>query len=298
MRKTSSIIALLLLVVLTTVGMAYGQGFDIFVSLIPQPAFERCAVKTFCPPETPLACWFERFSEPESPDYSALLLARAEKQAAEAALLAAAEMESKNQDQANVATQSPAKKSSAIVTQPDKKTGTDPISNPPAEQPKPPAQEPPPATEPPPAKEPPPSINPLKPPSGTAATAAEKKVFDLVNHARAAEGLQPLILSTDLVWLARLRSEDLVAHGGTLTHNTPTYGNTGQMLQNAGIRYSGCGENLAKTYSPERAVERWLASDKGHRENMLSPNFTHTGVGIAKLDSTYVIISQVFINQK
>ena len=135
-------------------------------------------------------------------------------------------------------------------------------------------------------------------PAGTAPTANEKKVFDLVNHARVAEGLKPLTLSIDLVWLARLRSEDLVAHGGTLTHNTPTYGNTGQMLLNAGISYRGCGENLAKTFSAERAVERWLASEAGHRENMLSTNFTHTGVGIARLDSAYIIISQVFINQK
>jgi uncharacterized protein YkwD len=290
LKKTSSILALLVLVILTTVGMAYGQGFDLFCPFISQPpAFERITEKTFCPPTTPLACWFERIPQPEPPDYGVLLLARAEKEAAEAKAAAQAEA-AKNAVQQEkppgTVSKTPEKKESSSTSQPVKKPEAEkPAASPPAQEP--------PAT-----SEPPPTVSPLKPPAGTTATATEKKVFDLVNHARVAEGLKPLILDIDLLWLARLRSEDLVAHGGTLNHDTPTYGRTGEMLSDAGISYYGCGENLAKTTSAERAVERWLASDKGHRENMLSVNYTHTGVGVARLDSTFIIISQVFINKK
>ena len=284
LKKTSWTLVLLIVVLLTTVGFAYGQAFELFGPLsADSDTVARLEEKSFSPPQTPLGKWLQRIPDPPAPDYAGLLLARADEQAA----LAAAEDEAGNktgtEPAKSVNTAGTSRKpASNTTTQPEHKkdNGT--------EKPTAPADPPP---------EENPVSNPLKPPAGTAPTAAEKKVFDLVNHARVAEGLSPLILSTDLVWLARLRCEDLVAHGGTLTHNTPTYGSSGKMLKDAGISFKACGENLAKTVSAERAVERWLASEKGHRENMLSTNFTHTGVGIARLDSHFIIISQLFINK-
>ena len=51
------------------------------------------------------------------------------------------------------------------------------------------------------------------------------------------------------------------------------------MLLRFGITYSFWGENIAMGQdNPEIVVSEWMNSP-GHRENILSPNFTFIGVG-------------------
>jgi uncharacterized protein YkwD len=51
------------------------------------------------------------------------------------------------------------------------------------------------------------------------------------------------------------------------------------MMKAYGISYGYAGENIAKGQrSPQEVMDAWMNS-QGHRENILSPNFTMIGVG-------------------
>ncbi len=289
MKKTSWILILFVCVVLLTVGIAYGKNMDLFNDINPvDPEGNGDEQAVFSPPDCQLKAWLndktQAGDEPEEVDYSAILLARAKKAEAEKAAAEKAEME---------------RVAIAQNTQNQKTTVTQPIAKKPAssspEPPKTPVEEPSEPDDPiPPQDEP--ETPSLKAPSGTAHTTAEAKVLTLVNGARAAEGLKPLTVNKNLIWLARLRAVDLVENNDSkLDHDTPTYGRAGGMLQDAGIAYKGYGENLALCSSPDSAFNLWMGSD-GHRRNILSPNFTQTGVGIAYNSSSRLIICQIFIN--
>ena len=63
-------------------------------------------------------------------------------------------------------------------------------------------------------------------------------------------------------------------------------------LDDAGIRYSTAGENIAVGYStPEQVVNGWMNSE-GHRANILNASFTTIGVGY---DSTGRYWVQLFV---
>ncbi len=135
----------------------------------------------------------------------------------------------------------------------------------------------------------------LTPPSGVTMTANEKLIFDLVNQARVADGAKSLQHDGDLTWLARLKSQDIVDNN-YFDHYSPTYGSVSDMLKAAGISYRCWGENIAKTYSAEKAFTNWMNSS-GHRANILNPKFTHIGIGIAKYSSSSNIYTQIFIGR-
>lgn len=135
----------------------------------------------------------------------------------------------------------------------------------------------------------------LTPPSGVTMTANEKLIFDLVNQARVADGAKSLQHDGDLTWLARLKSQDIVDNN-YFDHYSPTYGSVSDMLKAAGISYRCWGENIARTYSAEKAFTNWMNSS-GHRANILNPKFTHIGIGIAKYSSSSNIYTQIFIGR-
>ncbi len=63
------------------------------------------------------------------------------------------------------------------------------------------------------------------------------------------------------------------------SHDSPTYGSPFDMMEEYGVSYRTAGENIAKGQSSaEEVVDGWMNSP-GHRENMLSDDFTHIGVG-------------------
>ena len=108
--------------------------------------------------------------------------------------------------------------------------------------------------------------------------AFEKRVGELVNIERAKVGLKPLTLDESLSLKARVKSEDM-AKNNYFSHNSPTYGTPFEMMQSMGISYRTAGENIAMGQrTPEAVVQAWMNSE-GHRKNILSPSFTHLGVG-------------------
>jgi uncharacterized YkwD family protein len=109
-------------------------------------------------------------------------------------------------------------------------------------------------------------------------SAYEQKVVDLTNQERAKNGLAPLKVDANLSKMAREKSRDMSSNG-YFSHTSPTYGSPFDMMKQYGITYRAAGENIAMGQRlPEDVVTAWMNSD-GHRKNILSPNFTHIGVG-------------------
>lgn len=152
---------------------------------------------------------------------------------------------------------------------------------------------------PPPASSPSPSPAPSpQPPAEIPAapswlTAEEAKAFELLNKFRADNNLSPLQIHSGLVNVARLKAQD-IADNNYFSHLSPTYGSVSQMLRNAGISYSSAAENLSKAGNVSQAHLQ-LVYSTGHRQIMLSPNYTRVGIGIVSLKNVPgIIMVQIF----
>jgi uncharacterized YkwD family protein len=114
-------------------------------------------------------------------------------------------------------------------------------------------------------------------PSLAAVSSYANQVIALVNQARAKAGLKPLASSSYLSGMALDKARDMY-HNNYFSHTSPTYGSPFNMMKLYGIQYSYAGENIAKGQkTPQEVMTAWMNS-KGHRQNILSPNFTKIGV--------------------
>ena len=110
------------------------------------------------------------------------------------------------------------------------------------------------------------------------AYAFEREVFELTNIERRNHGLSPLIWDNQLAAAARAHTLDM-ARGGFLSHSGSDGSNLGDRVTRHGFDWSRIGENVAAGQrSPQQVIQSWMNSP-GHRQNILSPNFTHFGAG-------------------
>ena len=109
----------------------------------------------------------------------------------------------------------------------------------------------------------------------------EQQVVNLVNAERAKAGLKPLKSDWELARVARFKSEDM-RDNRYFDHNSPIYGTPFQMMKSFGINYRSAGENIAAGQTTAESVMKAWMNSPGHKKNILSPNFTHIGVGYAK----------------
>lgn len=108
----------------------------------------------------------------------------------------------------------------------------------------------------------------------------ESQVIQLTNQERAKNGLKPLAADWQLSRVARYKSADM-RDKNYFSHTSPTYGSPFTMMKNFGINYRSAGENIAAGQrTPSEVVQSWMNSP-GHRKNILSPTYTHIGVGHA-----------------
>lgn len=88
---------------------------------------------------------------------------------------------------------------------------------------------------------------------------------------------------------------------GFFSHIDPLRGPLSARLHAAGIQWIRCGENIFREQGlddpPDAAVEGWMKSP-AHRESLLDPLFTQTGVGIAISPDTEYFITQIFIRPR
>jgi uncharacterized protein YkwD len=134
------------------------------------------------------------------------------------------------------------------------------------------------------------------PGAGPSASDAETAVVRHVYAIRAEHMRPPLRVDPDLSRIAREYSCVLLARGA-LSH-TGTDGTTvSDRIRAAGKTFVAVGENLASSTDTRQpvvaAIDAWMKS-AGHRENILRPDFTDTGVGVCHDGTTYYF-TQVFL---
>ena len=107
------------------------------------------------------------------------------------------------------------------------------------------------------------------------------EMIDLINQERTANGLPVLIHSLDLSNVAQLHSDDMVARN-FLSHTNPDGDDYFARVTNAGIAYSGLGENIAAGHQSMSAAHSGFMNSQAHRDNILRQNVETIGVGIAQ----------------
>ena len=106
-----------------------------------------------------------------------------------------------------------------------------------------------------------------------------KEVVSLVNAERAKEELAELKMSTALNAVAVTRAKELATE---FAHVRPDGRDCFTALTDAGIVYTSVGENIAEGQTtPKEVMESWMNSE-GHRQNIMSADYTQMGVGYYK----------------
>ena len=91
-----------------------------------------------------------------------------------------------------------------------------------------------------------------------------------------------------------MKSQDMIDKN-YFDHNYPTYGSPFDMMRKFGVSYRAASENIAEgQIYPQEIMNDWMNSE-GHRKNILNPNFTTLGVGVAKTSSGRLYWTQMFI---
>lgn len=124
----------------------------------------------------------------------------------------------------------------------------------------------------------------------------EQAALEGINAERTARGLKPLRPTPELQEIARAHSRDMF-QSGELSHRGPTLQGPTDRARAAGIRWRRLGENVAmndNAESPAQAAVRGWMHSPGHRSNILTPEFTQTGVGVWGQDGKYYF-TQVFL---
>lgn len=107
----------------------------------------------------------------------------------------------------------------------------------------------------------------------------EQEIFDLTNVLRTRHKINVLQWDENTAQAAFMHSMDM-SQNNDFSHTSKKFGDLEKRLKTAQVVYQAAGENIAANYTDGPAVvEGWLNS-KGHRESLLSEEYTHLGVGV------------------
>ena len=124
----------------------------------------------------------------------------------------------------------------------------------------------------------------------------ERRAVQQINVVRGEHMRGPLRTDAELTRLAREYSCALL-HRGALSHTDPDGKTVSDRVRSVGKKVLAVGENLARSTGPGdplgAAIDAWMQSP-AHRENILRPDFTDTGVGVCRTGTTYYF-TQVFL---
>jgi uncharacterized protein YkwD len=124
----------------------------------------------------------------------------------------------------------------------------------------------------------------------------ERRVVQEINAVRGEHMRPPLRTDADLTRVAREYSCALLQRGA-LSHTDPDGKTVSDRVLAAGKKFLAVGENLASSTGPGdplgAAIDAWMRSP-AHRETILRPDFTDTGVGVCRDGTTYYF-TQVFL---
>jgi uncharacterized protein YkwD len=136
---------------------------------------------------------------------------------------------------------------------------------------------------------------PIAPPPGVRhLEKVENLVFELTNQARRSKNLAPLHKDAELSNVARAYSDDMLVRR-FFDHTTPDGVSFEERISEHYPHWVHIvGENIWSAFgyntgNPQKLakqiVDDWMSSP-GHRENILSPHFTHLGVGVSATNRT------------
>lgn len=108
----------------------------------------------------------------------------------------------------------------------------------------------------------------------------EQQVLAITNTERAKAGCRPLAYNAKLATAARKHSQDM-ATNDYFSHTSQDGTSFATRITNAGYRWSGAAENIAKGQrTPADVMNAWMNSS-GHRANILNCGLKDLGVGLA-----------------
>ena len=134
---------------------------------------------------------------------------------------------------------------------------------------------------------------PSPPPATGSISAEEMQMVNLVNQERAKAGVAQLAVDSQLVAVARIKSQDMITNN-YFGHTSPSFGATFNLIKQRGIPYSTAGENLAGTMNVTSA-HQMLMNSAGHRANILYPAFRRIGIGIVHGGPYGAMFTQLFL---
>lgn len=120
-------------------------------------------------------------------------------------------------------------------------------------------------------------------------TAEEAEVFRIVNEIRVSYGLKPYKWDTNAYKAAKARCTEIEQQ---FSHLRPDGSNFktiyGYSDDELWYKFCSVGENLGSGQpTAQRVVDSWMASTKGHRENILNPDFENLAVAFATYNDAY-----------
>ena len=120
----------------------------------------------------------------------------------------------------------------------------------------------------------------------------QQQLYNLVNQEREGLGLSPLRLDSELSKVALGHSRDM-AENDFFSHESARSGGIGERLGKAEITFAKAAENIALAPTiPD--INRILFDSPPHRANLLEPDFTEIGIGVAEGEDGSLIVTQVF----
>ncbi len=119
---------------------------------------------------------------------------------------------------------------------------------------------------------------------GVASDEIAKQLFDALNKQRSTNGLPPLTMSPDLTRSAQEHSDKMVSGTFLSTRGSDEPDATAR-ITSQGVKTLRIGEDVGRLKTrPDRVADDTMSiwmSAAANRKNILSSNFTRTGIGVA-----------------
>jgi hypothetical protein len=126
------------------------------------------------------------------------------------------------------------------------------------------------------------------------AAEVERALLEMTNEDRRVARLPPLLADAHAASIARAHSEEM-RDRAFISHVSPTTGSASDRARRGGLVTPLVLENLARAYSATEA-HRGLMASPGHRANLLSPQATHLGIGVA-LGAKVGTLREVYVTE-
>lgn len=123
-----------------------------------------------------------------------------------------------------------------------------------------------------------------------------KRLFELINEERRRRGLKELELSKKLSEVAEFHSKEMVDYN-FFAHNSPYSGSPADRAKRFNISFTKITENIGMGETPEE-IHALLMDSPIHKCNILDPEVSIVGIGIAIDKNNFLIITENFASPR